>query len=197
MNRGRSTPRRFKGLVGQWHIGKRRRSMVDHEEQPPELAGMDAARSWKCRNVSCPCSGTDATNIRTHADLVPHSCRPTSAPLRNRFYSSICSSKGSFLLIPLWGLVVGLHPADQFHPHISKRRWAYERHRSGQRIGWRRSTLRADRSTPLTGPLPWSSNSEPLIRLFVPGGPRVGRKPIARSRPQNPSPAKGFFCSRL
>jgi hypothetical protein len=35
---------RAKGLVGQWHFGKRRPSGADHEEQQPEPIGLDAAR---------------------------------------------------------------------------------------------------------------------------------------------------------
>ena len=46
------------------------------------------------------------TNIRTHADLHQHWCRPPSAPMPNRFYlfyiSLFCSP-----LFYLWGLVVG------------------------------------------------------------------------------------------
>jgi hypothetical protein len=47
------------GSVGQWHFGKRRPSGADHEEQPPELIGLDAARSWRCRGASCPHSRPD------------------------------------------------------------------------------------------------------------------------------------------
>jgi len=45
---------RAKGLVGQWHFGKRRPSGADHEEQQPEPIGLDAARWWRWRGASCP-----------------------------------------------------------------------------------------------------------------------------------------------
>ena len=52
-----------------------------------------------------------ATNLRTHADPVQHWCRPTSAPVLNRFYLSIVPS--SLLLsssIHLWGTPRGPIP---------------------------------------------------------------------------------------
>jgi hypothetical protein len=47
------------GLIGQWHFGGRRPSGADHEGQPPELVGLDAARSWRCRGASYPRSRPD------------------------------------------------------------------------------------------------------------------------------------------
>jgi len=55
------------------------------------------------------------TDIRTHADLVQHSCRPTSAPMLNRyilFYISFFSSS-----IYLWGTPRGPISLSDRSPH--------------------------------------------------------------------------------
>jgi hypothetical protein len=56
-----------KGQVGQWHFGKRRPSRADHEEQPPELVGLDAVRSWRCRGATYPRSRLDFSRRRRTA----------------------------------------------------------------------------------------------------------------------------------
>ena len=80
-------------------------------------------------------SPSPAANLRTHTDQVPHSCRPRSALVLNRFYLfySFCSS--SFLLLSTYGvplaapsvctiearLSVGVHP--RFLPPDSGSWW--------------------------------------------------------------------------
>ena len=44
-----------------------RPSGADHEEQPPELIGLDATRSWRCRGPFCPRSRPDFSPRRMPA----------------------------------------------------------------------------------------------------------------------------------
>ena len=76
-----SSRSRAEGQVCQWHFGKRRPGGPDHEEQPPELVGLDAARSWRCRGASYPRSKASVTSsapmptmFRTFVDPPRQNC---------------------------------------------------------------------------------------------------------------------------
>ena len=56
--------RSAEGQVGQWHFGKRRPSVTDHEEQQPEPVGLDADQLWRFRGASYPRSRPDLSRQR-------------------------------------------------------------------------------------------------------------------------------------
>jgi hypothetical protein len=82
---------------------------VDHEQLvwvPTERSrGLHGTR--RARPVRWAGETGGGTNLRTHADLVQHWCRPTSAPIRNRFHRFYKFFLLFFLLYPygVW------HPA--------------------------------------------------------------------------------------
>jgi len=77
-----------------------------------------------------------------------------------------------FYLYGVWWLA-SIQPISS-HPSTSKREWAYGRGSSGRGIRGGSPTVRADLPMPLTRSVIFSSIPEPLIRLFVPGGPTGG-----------------------
>ena len=84
-----------------------------------------------------------------------------------------------FYLYGVWWLA-SIQPICS-HPSTSKREWAYGRGSSGRGIRGGSPTVRADLPTTPACSVSSSSISEPLIRLFVPGGPTGGSNAIRPS----------------
>jgi hypothetical protein len=87
------------GQVGQWHVGKRRPSGADHKEHHPELVGLDAARSWRCRGASCPRSRPDLYHRRRPA-LEPLFSRAVCTMVWNAVRGCGCRSRAARLSVP-------------------------------------------------------------------------------------------------
>ncbi len=97
--RCRSACTHVKGWVGQWRFGKRRPCGADHEEQPPELAGPYAARSWRFRGASYPRSRSNFSRWRRPA-LKPPFSRAVRTVASDPVRGCGCRARAARLSVP-------------------------------------------------------------------------------------------------